>query len=246
MDASSRELLDEHFPDGPPSVLLRVAFERGYGPTLMPLVERIFLSGTFGLPPVITEAVQVLAHSTCRNKYCAVFHACGLVRLGFDVDQVQALVERQALPASFADRERWEPTLRRVATLFATPELAGPMYAQLGERHAGQELEELGALLAFCSLDRFVLEFHSGEVDVREEPIVFEMVAEAPELITYFMREDDRQVAIYSICCRCKDVLTTDGWAPVEQALSAIPPDARFSHAYCPACVDRELARFEA
>ena len=242
MDQRSRELLERYFPDGNLSILLRVAFDRGYGPTLMPLVEKIFLSGEFSLPPVITEAVQVLAHSTCQNKYCAVFHAAGLVALGFSLAEVQALVERQTLPDHFPERERWEPTLRRVTTQFHTPELSGALFAQLALHHQAKELEDLGALLAFCSLDRFVLEFHSTEIDVTQESMVFDRVGCARELVQYFTEERGNPVAIFMLCCRCKDVLTSAGWTPIEGALAEIPGDARFSHGYCSACVEVQLS----
>lgn len=246
MDDLSREFLEKHFGEKEPSVLLRVAFEHGYGPSLIPLLERVFLDPEFSLPREVTEAVQVLAHSACQNKYCAVFHATALMSTGFSLEEVQALVERQILPERVEGRERWEPTLRRIVTLFHTPDVAQPLYSQLVRRHKGRERDDLGALLAFCSLDRFVLEFHSGEIDVKLEPIVFEMSPSAPDLIAYFTSEKDKKLPTVALCCMCKDVQTTDGWMPIEQALVHIPGESRFSHGYCPTCTERELAALDA
>ena len=186
LDADSRALLDQYFPDHNLSIILKVAFENGYAKTLIPLLDRIYFSQTFSIPTIVVEAAQVLAHAICDNRYCAVFHAVNMVDLGLDPKEVKALIERQQLPSRYSDLKRWEKSLQLIAVQFHSPATANTLFSQLARFHEGQELADLGALIAFCNLDRFILEFFSEEIDLHAEPMIVERASYSDDLVLSF------------------------------------------------------------
>ena len=242
LDADSRALLDQYFPDHNLSIILKVAFENGYAKTLIPLLDRIYFSQTFSIPTIVVEAAQVLAHAICDNRYCAVFHAVNMVDLGLDPKEVKALIERQQLPSRYSDLKRWEKSLQLIAVQFHSPATANTLFAQLAHFHEGQELADLGALIAFCNLDRFILEFFSEEIDLHAEPMIIERASYSDDLVLSFTEIRGEEKPIVTMCSVCKAIQTEDKWLPIEEAIPKIPGNALFSHGYCPPCLEQTLA----
>jgi hypothetical protein len=159
---------------------------------------------------VIREAIQGLCLTSCANKYCAVMHARGLIAEGFSLAEVKRLVESQELPAKVPERGQWEVTLRRVRIIFREPQLAPKLYKTLLAHHSAQEVADIGAVIAFSLLHKFLLEMYSDEILIAEEPILFKTVDCGPELIQYFSHSEREQVPWVTLCCMCKDVKNKD------------------------------------
>ena len=233
--------LDEFYPNGAP-IIIQVAFRHGYGPAIVELNRKVYFNDRLSIAPPILEAIQGLCLSSCDNQYCAVMHARGMVAAGFDLEDVKRLVLYQDLPDWVADREKWQHSLRRVAAIFRTPQAAPQLYRSLSEFHPREVIEEIGGIVAFSLLHKFLLEIYSDEIDIKKEPILFRSVDCGAELISFFMQRRGRQLQTFSICSICKDVKSESGWLPVEHALADLPAGAHFSHGICPKCYDRWMA----
>lgn len=184
----------------------------------------------------------MLAHAICDNRYCAVFHAVNMVDLGLDPKEVKALIESQQLPSRYSDLKRWEKSLQLIAVQFHSPATANTLFSQLARFHEGQELADLGALIAFCNLDRFILEFFSEEIDLHAEPMIVERASYSDDLVLSFTEIRGEEKPIVTMCSVCKAIQTEDKWLPIEEAIPKIPGNALFSHGYCPPCVEQTLA----
>ena len=242
LDPDSRALLDQYFPDHDLSIILKVAFENGYAKTLVPLLDRVYFNQTFSIPPIIVDAAQVLAHAICDNNYCAVFHSVNMVDLGFDPGEVKTLIQSQQLPSRYTDLKRWEETLQLIAVQFQSPSTANALFSKLAHLHKGQELSDLGALIAFCNLDRFILEFFSDEIDLHAEPMIVERAAYSDDLVLSFTQIHGEEKPIVGMCSVCKAIETKHAWLAIEEAIPKIPGNALFSHGYCPSCLESVLA----
>ena len=62
LDDETRALLERIYPDHNMSALQRAAFKHGYAKSLWSLIDQMDRPD-FSIPMIITEAVQVLAHS---------------------------------------------------------------------------------------------------------------------------------------------------------------------------------------
>lgn len=236
MDA--RELLAKYYPGGAP-LIIQVAFDNGYGPAIIELNKKVYFNDELSFSPAILEAIQCLCLSSCENKYCAIMHARGMITQGFTLEDVQQLVELQRLPEFVAEREKWESSLRRIATLFRQPKVAPFLSKSLEEFHTPEEIEDIAAVVAFSLLHKFLLEFYSEEMDIEREPILFATVDCGSELIQYYTAGVEAGQPLFTLCCMCKDVKGHHGWIPIEQAMEGLPQGTRFSHGICQRCVER-------
>ena len=217
------DLLNHYFPDGAP-IIVQVAFKYGYGPALMELNKKVYLNHDLSFSSQIVEAIQALCLSSCKNKYCAVMHSRGLISQGFTLEDAKRLVELQRLPSSVEDRERWEDSLRRVATLFREPQAAPYLRNSLTETNSASEIEDIGGIIAFSWLHKFLLEFYSDEIRIEQEPILFETISCGSELIHFFSQYGDSSRPTFILCCMCKDIKSTDEWLPIEASASDLAP----------------------
>ncbi len=243
LDKHTQAIFDEMFPDEELTIILRVALEKGYGPTLLPLLKEIYMSDAFNIPNVVVEAIQVLAHAQCENQYCAVFHAVNLIDLGFSEQELLEFVNTQQLPERFGDLGGFRNSLRLIAAQFNSPALAKQLNSQLKKLHTDSEMADLGTLLAFCHLDRFILEFFSDEIDVDSEPMITERPSFTESIKVTLGKFQDIESPIVTLCSVCKSVKTEEQehWIPIETAIPQIPITALFSHGYCPTCLNQTL-----
>ena len=234
-----QELMSKYYPGGAP-IIIQVAFKYGYGPAIVELNKKVYFNKNISCSPLIREAIQAVCLSNCENDYCTVMHTRGLSALGLTLDDVKALIEFQRLPTAVEGREIWEPSLRTITTIFREPQLAARLYSGLTKYHDERQLEDIGGIIAFSLLHKFLLEFYSDEIDITQEPILFKTIDCADELIAYFNKNSAKDLPLYSMCCICKDVRGKHGWIPIETALREIPAEATFSHGFCESCVERE------
>lgn len=240
----SSDLLNKYYPGGAP-IIIQVAFKHGYGASILDLNKKVYFNQELSISPVILEAIQAVCLVSCENSYCVVMHARGLISQGFTLDDIQRLVRFQELPKWVERREIWEPSLRRIATIFREPEVASHLYKSLLEFHSVDEQEEIGGIVAFSLLHKFLLEFYKDEIRIDDEPILFKTIDCGEELIAFFRNQPNEGQAVYTICCMCKDLRGKDGWIPVESALAGIPADATFSHGLCKSCFTRLYSDME-
>lgn len=229
------DLMRKYYPNGAP-IIIQVAFKHGYGPAIIELNQKVYFNENLSFSPLILEAIQAVCLSSCENDYCTVMHTRGLISLGFELDDVRRLIEYQKLPDSTPDREIWERSLRRIATLFREPELAAYLYDRLREDHDESTVTEIGGVVAFALLHKFLLEFYCAEINIDQEPILFKTIDCGAELIAYFTKMRGKVYPVYTICCSCKDVKVKEGWVAVERVLPHCSADAAFSHGLCPSC----------
>lgn len=241
LDQANQKMLETLFPDADYSIIFRVALDNGYAPTLLPLLDKIYLSENFSIPDIVMEGIQVLAHAQCENQYCAVFHAVNLMEMGFSEGELIELVNTQAIPERYRELATWQGTLRLVATQFNSPSLAKQLNAQLKKIHTEQELSDLGILLAFCHLDRFVLEYFSDEIELTNEPMITERSSFTETIALKLAEFQGSKAPVVTICSVCKSIKTEDGWISIETAIPQIPVTAFFSHGLCPPCLDQSL-----
>ena len=241
LDDETRALLERIYPDQNMSALQRAAFKHGYAKSLWSLIDRMDRPD-FSIPMIITEAVQVLAHSICDNRYCAVFHSFNMIDLGYNEAEVLTILETQQLPERDQVLKRWETTLRLLAVHFQAPSTSNSLFAQLARHHNDQELEDLGVLIAYCNLDRFILEYFSDEIDLRSEPRIVKRASFTNDLLMSFTTFQGKKKPIVTLCSLCKSVQTEQGWIVIEEAIPKIPGNALFSHGYCPPCLQQTLA----
>lgn len=234
-------LLQRHYPGGAP-IIIQVAFVHGYGEAIVELNKKVYFNEQPLLSPVIREAIQGVCLSSCENQYCVIMHSRGLITEGFTLDDIERLVTRQTLPKFVPDRAEWEHSLRRIATIFREPRPAAHLYKSLAEFHDGEVIEEIGGVIAFSLLHKFLLELYSEEIDIEQEPILFKTIDEPQALISFFMKIEGKDVPTLTLCSLCKDVKSGERWRPIETVLHDIPSDAAFSHGICEKCFERWLS----
>ncbi|MEM7157480.1 MAG: hypothetical protein AAF799_31850 [Myxococcota bacterium] len=241
-DPKTDPLLQRWYSGGAP-IIIQVAFKYGYGPAIVELNQKVYFNENLSFSRALMEAVQCVCLSACENQYCAIMHARGLMTHGFSLEEVKNLAMHQTLPESFEDKSKWEHTLRRVATIFREAQSSAHLYKTLAEFHSPEVIEEIGGIIAFSLLHKFLLELYSDEIQIEDEPSLFATVDQPRELISFFMTEGDRErVPTLTLCTLCKDVKSSQGWVPIESALNDIPADATFSHGLCERCYDRWLS----
>lgn len=239
------DLMKKFFPNGAPKII-EVAFKHGYGEAIMDLNKKVYFNDELSFSPIILESIQALCLSSCENEYCAVMHTRGLITHGFSLDEVRHLIEHHRLPTWVEESQTWNPVLRKVSTLFTEPMLASALYVSMEEHLTPRQVADVGGVVAFSLLHKFLLEFYPDEIVIDDEPILFQTVDQGPELISYFRDRLGTMHPMYAICCLCKDVQTADSWTPIERALSKLPPGAVFSHGMCETCgarARRDLSR---
>ncbi len=237
------DLLREYYPDGAP-IIIQVAFKYGYGPAIIELNQKVYFNEDLSFPPLIREAIQGVCLSSCKNQYCAVMHARGLITEGFTIADVKQLVDLQRLPDWVPEKEKWEDSLRRIAVIFRESGVASLVYKSLHTINIADEINDIGGAIAFSLLHKFLLEFYDDEIDVNEEPILFQTVECGQELITYFSDAYEKNTPTFIICCICKDLKGEHDWLPIERMLSEIPSNAKFSHGICNRCLKQSYSEF--
>jgi len=233
--------IEEYYPGGAP-IIIQVAFKHGYGPAIVELNKKVYFNDDLSISAPVMEAIQGLCLSSCDNQYCAIMHARGMITAGLTLEEVQRLIELQQLPDSIPNKEPWEHTLRRIAAIFRDPYAAPHLYRSLSEFQDDRTIEEIGGIVAFSLLHKFLLEMYDEEIKIDEEPILFETVDCGSELISFFSKQLDKTVPVYTICSICNDLKGEQGWVPIEKTLSDVPADAIFSHGVCEKCLDRWMA----
>lgn len=230
--------INDYYPDGAPKIV-QVAFERGYGPAMMELNKWAYFHPAPSFSTVILEAIQAVCLSHCENKYCAIMHSRGLVVEGFTVSEIKDLIAFQRLPERIPDRLKWEPVLSRIYHLSRETQIAPRLYATLSETLTEQEVDDVGGVIAFSMLHKYLLERYAKDIRIQDEPILFNTIEYGFELIRFFESFEGREEAVYTLCCLCKAVKTDRVWMPIEHTLPHLPRHCHFSHGFCPACAEK-------
>lgn|GEM_PF-4038477 len=238
MEKSMNKLMSKYYPTGAP-IIIQVAFKYGFGPAIIELNKKVYFNQSLTFPALFREAIQGLCLSHCENQYCTIMHARGLISEGFTFDEVKHLVAFHRLPDWVPNRRIWEPSLSRISDLFQEPQLASTLYASLSQYLTTNQIEDVGGVIAFSLLHKFLLERYSNEIDISQEPILSQTVDCEFELIKFFTKQDGKLETTYTICCICKAVKGDSCWIPIEQALHELSPKSQFSHGFCESCAEQ-------
>lgn len=226
------------YPSGIPQIV-DIAVRHGYGVPFLELKRLVAEESEQSIPVAVCEAIRAVCLSRCENEYCLVMHSVGLVLEGFSLAELKALVEFHQLPAFVPRREDWERTIKLISAAFENETLTGTLRHSLRELHDEKTIELLAHVSAFAHFHRFLMQCFGDEFDVRTEPRVLALGAEAESLLAFASTAKFAERPIVTICSMCKDVRTPQGWVPIERMIGEIPGQAQFSHGLCERCLDR-------